>query len=143
LILPTTKTNGRTPDFSMNSPFILRNALVLLLTLASFSFCICLLRVQGQANVAAHHPPAWRVAARAAAFTGAAATLIVLLAAIVMFCSLELPPEARACWRRNALWPQIRVGMTTSEVVKLLGKPAQEDSFNPPEGRQYSYYLHP
>lgn len=117
-------------------PFFWNHLSLFLLVTANFGVSIFSVHLAGRSfrPAAIAGGMAWR----AAAFAYLTISLLALLIGITLMISLEFDGYATACWKRNAAWVKVRVGMTRREVLDLMGHPA-DIHFD----RYYFYDLHP
>src|SRR5262249_56648721 len=70
-------------------------------------------------------PTVLKIILRAAGVLYAAASLIVLLIAILLFYLYEVSDSAQEFWKNTHEWASVKVGMTEPDVARILGPPSR------------------
>lgn len=107
----------------MHSPFLWRHVGILLIVVANFACSAKVLVSQKGRSDFSSRPTVLGIALRAVSIFYAVASLLMLLIASLLFYSYEWSAEAREFWKHSRKWANVTVGMTSQEVVQILGPP--------------------
>jgi hypothetical protein len=125
----------------MNSPFLVRNIIAVLLLTSLFAGSLYLLLSKKISDFIWLRSKIFLVLYRAATTIVFAVSTIGLLCGIWLFYTIEFNDVSRDCWRRGREWQKIVPGMAYEQAAGIMGKPVLK--YRSADGERATYCIDP